>query len=157
MLASRQLTGGIIDAATLTRLRAAFGRIARELNVTATGEGLSPTQASVLALIASHGPLGLSDLANLEGINPTMLSRVVGVLSEMGLIQRLPNPADLRAALVEATDQGLKTYEHLRATKTEFVSRSLEQLPKDTVTALLDVIPALEQLAAELRKSNAES
>ncbi len=94
------------DTETLSKLRGVISKLARELNATATGEGLTPTQASVLGLIAFRGPLGLTELAQLEGLNPTMLSRVVGKLTELGLIQRDPNPDDLRAIQVEATDAG---------------------------------------------------
>src|SRR5258705_3429106 len=96
----------MVDTETLSQLRAVISKLARQFNATATGAGLTPTQASVLALIAARGPLGLTELAQLEGLNPTMLSRVVGKLTELGLIQRDPDPADLRAIQVEATAAG---------------------------------------------------
>ena len=76
------------------------------LNDTSTGEDLTPTQYSVLALVRVRGPLGLAELTELEGLNPTMLSRIVKVLDERGLIRRLPDPSDMRAARVEVTPEG---------------------------------------------------
>ncbi|HEY0616051.1 MAG TPA: MarR family transcriptional regulator, partial [Kribbella sp.] len=117
------------DTETLSKLRGVVLKLARELNATATGEGLTPTQASVLGLIAFRGPLGLTDLAQLEGLNPTMLSRVVGRLTELGLIQRDPNPDDLRAIRVEATEPGRLLHERVKLLRSEAIGQCLDELP----------------------------
>ena len=69
------------------------------------GEGLTPSQASVLGIVTNRGPLGLTELTEIEGLNPTMLSRVVGKLDSFGLIQRLRDPDDFRAARVQVTSE----------------------------------------------------
>src|ERR1700749_3928774 len=107
LLASIQVDpGDVMDTELVARLRAVIPRLARMLNDTSTGEDLTPTQYSVLALVRVRGPLGLTELTELEGLNPTMLSRVVKVLDERGLIRRMPDPGDLRAARVAATPEG---------------------------------------------------
>ena len=50
-----------MDAELVARLRGVIPRLARELNDTSTGEGLTPTQYSVLALVRSRGSLGLAE------------------------------------------------------------------------------------------------
>ena len=92
-----------MDAELVARLRGVIARLARQFNETSTGEGLTPTQYSVLTLVRVRGPLGLAELTDLEGLNPTMLSRIVKVLDERGLIRRMPDPSDMRAARVERT------------------------------------------------------
>jgi DNA-binding MarR family transcriptional regulator len=141
------------DTETLSKLRGVVLKLARELNATATGEGLTPTQASVLGLIAFRGPLGLTDLALLEGLNPTMLSRVVGRLTELGLIQRDPNPEDLRAIRVEATDTGRLLHERVKLLRSEAIGSCLDELPAESVRSIVDALPALEELALALRRS----
>jgi DNA-binding MarR family transcriptional regulator len=141
------------DTETLSKLRGVVLKLARELNATATGEGLTPTQASVLGLIAFRGPLGLTDLAQLEGLNPTMLSRVVGRLTELGLIQRDPNPEDLRAIRVEATDTGRLLHERVKLLRSEAIGSCLDELPPESVRSIVDALPALEELAVALRRS----
>src|ERR1700743_3170802 len=86
--------GGPVDTEIVARLRGVIPRLARQLNDTSTGEGLTPTQYSVLALVRTRGPLGLAELTDLEGLNPTMLSRVIKALDERGLIRRLPGLTD---------------------------------------------------------------
>lgn len=136
-----------MDVELVARLRGVIGRLARQLNDTSTDEGLTPTQYSVLGLIRLHGPLGLTELTALEGLNPTMLSRVVRVLDDNGLIRRLPDPADMRAARVEITSDGSYVHELVRQRRTRLLSECLERLSPDTAATLLDMVPALEALA----------
>lgn len=142
----------MLDVEAVTRLRRAVSRIARQLNASSTSEGLTPAQASVLGLIASRGPLSLARLADLEGINPTMLSRVVGALTDAGLIQRNPDPSDLRVQLVKATGEGAVVHERIKSARAQVVSASAARLPGDQVAALLQAVPALEGLADELNR-----
>jgi DNA-binding MarR family transcriptional regulator len=140
-----------MDTELVARLRAVIPRLARVLNDTSTGEDLTPTQYSVLALVHVRGPLGLTELTELEGINPTMLSRVVKNLDERGLIRRTQDPGDLRAARVEATAEGAAVHERVRAQRTEVLFACLQGLPPDTTAALLRAVPDLESLAEALK------
>ena len=140
-----------MDVELVTRLRGVISRLARQLNDTSTDEGLTPTQYSVLGLVRSRGPLGLAELASLEGLNPTMLSRVVRALDEKALIQRLPDPSDLRAARVEITPAGVTVHERIRDHRTQVLTECLEQLPEATAQALLSSVPAMEALAETVK------
>jgi len=94
----------MFDDDTLSRLRIVLANSARALNSTVTTAGLTPTEASVLGLIYSRGPLPSSALRELEGLNATMLSRMVSALTRRGLVIRRPDPNDQRAAVLEVTD-----------------------------------------------------
>src|SRR4051794_14908492 len=78
-----------IDAESVARLRATIGRLARQMRVSATHAGLTPTQVSVLNTVVRHGPIRLAELQTIEAVNPTMLSRIVGKLDDAGLITRV--------------------------------------------------------------------
>lgn len=140
-----------MDTELVARLRAVIPRLARVLNETSTGAGLTPTQYSVLALVDGRGPLGLTELTELEGLNPTMLSRVVKALDERGLIRRMPDPGDLRAARVESTPEGARIHEQVRAQRTQVLCECLHGLPADTTAVLLGAVPDLEALAEALK------
>jgi DNA-binding MarR family transcriptional regulator len=142
-----------MDDDGVTRLRRVIARLARQLNSSSTGEGLTPSQASVLALVVARGPVSLGELAGLEGLNPTMLSRVVGKLQTMELIRRIPDPADLRSASVEPTTAGRRTDQRVKAQRATVVSRCLATLNEDQVTVISVALPALEALADELQRS----
>jgi DNA-binding MarR family transcriptional regulator len=136
-----------MDVELVARLRGVISRLARKLNDTSTGEGLTPTQYSVLGLVRKRGPLGLAELTDLEGLNPTMLSRIVRKLDDNGLIRRLPDPSDLRAVRVEITSAGALVHERILALRTSVLADWLDLLPPDTLDTLLAAVPAMEALA----------
>lgn len=141
-----------MDADEATRLRQVIVRLARQFNAAATDEGLTPTQGSVLGLVSGRGPLSLSDLAGIERLNPTMLSRVVAKLEESGLITRAADPADLRSAIVEVTPAGRRMSGRIRAQRAALIARCLAVLPAEQVARLAASLPALEELAVELQR-----
>jgi DNA-binding MarR family transcriptional regulator len=140
-----------MDVEMVARLRGVISRLARRLNASSTDEGLTPTQYSVLGLIAVRGPLGLTDLTDLEGLNPTMLSRVVRKLDDEGLIRRQPDPADQRAVRVQVTLAGAEVHERIRTHRTQVLYACLERLPVEVTDELLRAVPMLEAVAEELK------
>ncbi|MBV9205907.1 MAG: MarR family transcriptional regulator [Actinobacteria bacterium] len=140
-----------MDSDAVIRLRRVVLKLARQLTAAAREEGLTPTQASVLGMTAMRGPLSLAELTELEGINPTMLSRVIGALDSYGLINRLRDPDDFRAARVEVTPKGKDVYERISAQRSAVISESVSGLPAGQQAALIAALPALENLAAGLR------
>jgi DNA-binding MarR family transcriptional regulator len=139
-----------MDIETAVRLRMVIARLSRQLNATAAGEGLTPSEASALGLIASRGPFGLADLAALEGLNPTMVSRIVSKLDDKHLIRRVQNASDMRAASVEITPTGAEMHDRIRAKRADVVARSFERMPAASQSAIESTLSALELLADEL-------
>jgi DNA-binding MarR family transcriptional regulator len=80
-----------------------------------------------------------------------MLSRVIGKLDSFGLLNRLRDPDDFRAAWVEVTPKGQSVYERITAQRSAVISESVTGLPSDQQTALVAALPALENLAEDLR------
>jgi DNA-binding MarR family transcriptional regulator len=140
-----------MDNEVAARIRAVIGKLSRRLNASATSEGLTPSQASALGLISWRGRLRLAELAELEGLNPTMVSRVVGRLDELQLVERVQDPKDLRAATVEITSTGRSTSERIREERGNVVSDRLGRLSEEDRLAIMTALPALEALAEELR------
>ena len=81
---------------SLVRLRTAVMRLGRWLRTASAEEGLSPAQSSVLATLVREGPMRAGDLAAVEALNPTMVSRVLAHLEEAGLAARAADPGDGR-------------------------------------------------------------
>src|ERR1700693_2160926 len=118
------------------RWRRGVLRLARQLNAASVGEGLTPTQASVLGIVTHRGPLGLTELTEIEGLNPTMLSRVVGKLDSVGLIRRLRDPDDFRAGRVEVTPEGKQAYQRIAAERAAILSERVAGRPPEQADAL---------------------
>jgi DNA-binding MarR family transcriptional regulator len=144
-------TASAARAETAARLRTAVGRLSRRIRPTRVGAELTLTEATVLATTARNGPVGLSWLAREEGMNPTMLSRVVWRLEDAGLLARRPDPRDRRAALVDATPAGRKLHEKIRAERADALSQLIEHLGVAEREALDAALPVLEQLARDLK------
>ena len=134
------------------RLRGVVNRLARQFNASATHEGLTPTQASVLGLIAFAQSISITDIAAQERLNPTMVSRVVSRLDELGLIVRQQSPADLRVAVVSLTPLGRETHERVKEQKGRVIADGLEQLDEHDRQSILAALPALETLSGRLTK-----
>jgi DNA-binding MarR family transcriptional regulator len=132
---------------TATRLRTVVAKLARRLRATSASSGLTPTGSSVLFTVVRSGPLRLSELAEIEAINPTMLSRVVADLVAGELLQRLPDPDDRRVARVEATPAGVKLRNAIRDERADVLNVRLDELDDEERELLERALPVLERLA----------
>jgi DNA-binding MarR family transcriptional regulator len=138
---------------TATRLRIAIARLSRRLRpTTATTEaGLTPTKTTILLHIVREGPIRLSELAESEGINPTMLSRAISTLAEAGLVERSSDEGDRRAAWVTPTQAGRDLAQRIRRERTDALNLALSELTPEERRCLQSSLPALERLAEALR------
>jgi DNA-binding MarR family transcriptional regulator len=67
---------------------------------------LSPVAYSMLVALNDSGPRRASDLVDQFSIDKGAVSRQVGALLDLGLIERSPDPEDRRAAILAITDEG---------------------------------------------------
>lgn len=145
----------IDDVELVSRLRIAVAKISRSMDRQIGSGEMTRTQIQVLGTAVRKGPMRLSDLAELEGLNPTMLSRIVAKLDAGGYIRRLPDPDDLRAVRIEATDEGRRVQRRLRDERSALMEARLAGLPPETADRLMEALPALEQLGdAMLRRDD---
>jgi len=133
------------------RLRTAVARLSRSLRLTHVDGNLSPSQREVLFTIVRRGPMRLSELAATEGLNPTMVSRIVSHLETAELVTRSSDGADARVVHLAATKKGQALWQEMRNERTDALLFALEQLPKDQRNELINALPALEILVATLR------
>jgi DNA-binding MarR family transcriptional regulator len=137
-----------------SQLRVAIGKLSRHLRLTAAAKsaGLTPTSVSVLLKVDRLGPIRLSEVAADEGLNPTMLSRVVADLVESDLLVRRSDSGDRRSAWLEATPRGRRLAKAMRRERTAAVNAALEGLSAEDRRRIEKALPALEALAGELRE-----
>lgn len=132
------------------RLRRVVGRMGRALRLVHVDGNLSPSQREVLFTIARRGPVRLSEVAASEGINPTMLSRIVSHLESANLVIRTPDTSDARVVHLSSTDQGRALCKVIRSERTDALHSALGQLTVEQRQMLLDVLPVLESLVETL-------
>jgi DNA-binding MarR family transcriptional regulator len=141
------------DADSIGRLRAVIGKLGRSLRLQSAETGLTPTQTSVLFTIARCGPMSMSELARIEGINPTMLSRVIALLVDDGFVHRTPDPDDRRAARVQATTAGSRLRIATHRARTATLRAHLDHLDVGELHTLHAALPILELLAQDLKET----
>lgn len=147
-----------IDADAAQRLRVVFGRLARLLRATdAAGFAaeLTPTRVAVLLNAVRNGPIRLADVAEQEGLNPTLLSRTIANLVEAGLVARTADAADRRSAWVEPTDAGRRLAELIRRHRTRALREAFAGLDEEEQRAVEHALPALERLVQQLADGRA--
>ena len=152
MLAMRQVlpVSNDLSADDVARLRAVLGKLSRRLRQTKASADLTPTQLSVLFAVVRAGSIGAGELAAREGLNPTMLSRAIGNLTDAGLVRRETDPADRRSALVAPTAAGRKLYDRACSERNDALARVLGAASEDDREAIAAALPALEALAKRL-------
>lgn len=141
-----------MDEGEINRLRVALGRISRTVDRQVAGDGMTRTQLSLLGTVARERRIGIGELADIEGLNPTMTSRLVGKMEDKGLVRRSPAEEDRRSVVVEITAAGSRLHTRLRAQRTRLFTARLADLPAPQRDALLHAVPALELLAEALRR-----
>jgi DNA-binding MarR family transcriptional regulator len=96
--------------------------------------------------IVGQGPVRLAELAVLEGLNPTMLSRIAGKLETSGLIDRTADAGDGRVVHLAASPQGRELVNTIRRERADALSLALARLTDDQRVTLEAALPVLETL-----------
>lgn len=133
------------------RLRMLIARFGRRLERTRAGASLTSAETTVLTTVSRCGPIGISELAAAEGINPTMLSRVIRRLEGAGYVVRREDPNDRRAATVATTAFGRRLQERIRAERSDALSTQLSALSGDERAVVHAALPLLERIAEQLK------
>jgi DNA-binding MarR family transcriptional regulator len=139
------------------RLRHLIGRLSRQLRVIDAASGLTPTQSSVLSTVVRSGRMRLSELSAAEGIGATLLSRSIGTLESRGLVRRIVDERDRRAASLEATPAGRRLVRRVRDARSDALRGEIADLSADDQRRLADAMPVLELLVDRLRPVNREA
>jgi DNA-binding MarR family transcriptional regulator len=102
----------------LEGLSAVTRQLARASGGPGDGPPMTNTQRLALFETAVGGPLRLSELAERIGTTAPTASRAVDGLVCLGLLERLPDPADRRAVRIDLTGSGRKDVEGRKARAT---------------------------------------
>jgi DNA-binding MarR family transcriptional regulator len=121
---------------------------------------LSASATLVLNRVNQEGPLRLTALAAAEDTSQPAMTQLVQRMERQGLLDRLSDPEDGRAALVAISDAGRKLWERRTDGRRERLANLLAELtPEDAQTLLLAAhvaMPILRKLA-EIAGSQAPS
>ncbi|MEM9611993.1 MAG: MarR family transcriptional regulator [Actinomycetota bacterium] len=139
---------GAFDDAEVVRLRLALTRLARIQRRTFP-TGLTPSQASALAVIDHHGPIRLGDLARIEAVSPPTITKIVAKLEGQGLVSREGDPDDRRIVQVTITAEGHTRMAETRERRNQWLAEQLAHLGPDDASLLHKALAPLERLAEQ--------
>jgi DNA-binding MarR family transcriptional regulator len=143
----------VTEDETAARLRSVIGRMGRGLRQAHARSELSPSQYEVLATVSVRERVRLADLGALEGLNPTLLSRIVGRLEDAELVRREQDAGDRRIAHVAITEQGRALHLRIRAERTGVLAGAITALSPADQETLRGALPVLESLATTVREA----
>ena len=90
-------------------------------------------------------PVGVKALAGAMGIDSSTVTRQVAPLVETGLVDRVPNPDDGRAVLLELSPLGRERLEEVRASRQEMIHRLLGDWPDQDQQQFCELLTRFNQ------------
>ena len=122
-------------------------RLARET-------GLAASHMAVLATLGRLGEVRLHALADELFVDPSVVSRHVSALEQEGCIDRRPDPADARAALIRLSHSGEAALSGVRERRRRHLQSAMADWTQPEVatlaTTLQTVAPLLDQATSEV-------
>lgn len=106
------------------RARASSARIAAEVHPDLDAAAYAVLVAVVDLATSSEG-VHAADVAGLVGLHKSTMSRNLSQLEQLGLIERVPDPADARARLLRLTPRGSTAVERSRLGRRERLTAQL--------------------------------
>jgi len=128
----------------LRRVRRGLGERAVQVH-----PDLNATSYLLLATLAEHGGRRAADLADLFALDKGSVSRFVHQLLELGLLARVPDPADRRASILSATDEAVRRLEEVRGEQREHFDDRLDGWTPEDIEDLADRLGRFNQALAE--------
>ncbi len=137
------------DARALRRaIRGLVGRFSLSARADVSCCGMTVAQAACLEALAAAGPLRMGDLGRRLGIAPSTVSRNLERLENRGLVIRVADDTDARAARVRLTLKGEGAAREIERQSDRFAASILDRLAPARRRAVLD---SLDELSAAVR------
>ncbi len=130
-------------------VRAVIGRLRRRVRAIGNGEGVSMTQASVLARLMADEGLTTSDLAAAEGVRHQSMTSTVAALAERGFVERRRDPGDGRRMLIALTAEGRRRAEAGKQARGEWLAARLQTCTEEERLTVIAAMAVLDRLVRD--------
>jgi DNA-binding MarR family transcriptional regulator len=139
------ITPGTADE--LLELLRAIMRANRTARLGPESEDMPGWKFAVLGLLAREGEQRLGQVAAHLEVDPSVASRQVAMLEQLGFVTRRPDPADRRAQLLAISPAGLAARDGYLAARAQWVAEALRSWDDAEVAHL---VTRLKQLVGDL-------
>jgi DNA-binding MarR family transcriptional regulator len=133
-------------AHSLGRLEHEFGVVLRRVKrvlaerARAVHEELPPSSYLMLSYLEESGPSRSSAMAEVFAMDKGAISRQVQHLSDLGLVERTPDPADGRAALLAVTDEARLRMAEVQRDRRRWLDERLGDWSDDDLRSFVDML-----------------
>jgi DNA-binding MarR family transcriptional regulator len=132
-------------------VRVSTGLLLRRMRQTRVAGELTLPESAALTRLDRGGPATASALARQEQISPQSMGATLGALEAKALIERRPDPADGRCAVLSVTEAGQQLLRDKRNARTEQLARALSAgFTPEELGVLAAAAPLLERLAQSI-------
>jgi DNA-binding MarR family transcriptional regulator len=140
----------VVDSVGLAnRLRPVLLHLNRHLRREAHAEGITGSQASLLAQIRLNPDLGVRELAAREGVSAPAMTRYLDRMEKAGLVVRTRSLEDARRIKLALTPKGVRALRSVRRRRTAWLAERLEGLSPAEVATVDRAIEALSRLVED--------
>jgi len=112
---------------------------------------------SLLQVVAGHEEIRPSDIADIQQVHPSLVTRQVRDLERMGFVNVRTDPADRRASLVSVTSAGSDEVRLLQQRGLERFAAFVADWDPEEVRTLASLLEKLELSKAEVAESERRS
>jgi len=130
----------------------AVGLLVRRVRAAAASDGLSMTEALVMARLAREGPATTADLARAESMKPQSMGTTIAALEEMGMVERTPHPTDGRQVSIVLTGKGAAVRKSAKDAKRMWLAQAIAQLDERERGTLFKAGEIIKRLAESDRQ-----
>lgn len=123
-------------------LMMALGRRVRQRQ---PGDVVDFSAFPILKVLSHQGPMRLSALAHVLGLDASTVSRHARQLEDRGLLERTDDPDDRRASRVAVSERGQDCLAKVFDTRRELITHSLDGLDGNERDTLRDLLHRLVQ------------
>ncbi|MFI7007612.1 MarR family winged helix-turn-helix transcriptional regulator [Streptomyces sp. NPDC050145] len=144
--------GDLDDVDAVTRAVLTASRVLVALSARSLAEvedRVTLPQFRMLVVLSTRGATKLVALAELLGVAPSTAMRMVDRLIAAGLADRRINPDNRRETILQLTDEGRRTVEHVTARRRQEIAAIVQRLAPERRTALIDALTAFGEAVGE--------
>jgi DNA-binding MarR family transcriptional regulator len=156
-------TGAVATSTPTAQLSAEVVRLVRASHGfraqmhAAKPDGIEWAGSMLLLQLCKDGPQRSSALAAAVCVDPSTVSRQIGDLVDLGLVERRADPHDGRATLLAATAAGEMRYQQLHERRDRAFALMLADWSDPDVSALVDLLRRLNDTLIDSRTSLLEA
>jgi len=116
---------------------------------------LPSSESELLSLVEELKGIGVNEAARLMQVSPNTVSTLIRSLTRRGLLERLSDPSDRRAALLHVTVAGASRIARIRRQRAEAIAGAMLALEEEDRQLLAQAVPAMRRLRSELETREA--